>query len=231
MDSIAFKLLSVEYDFLRALSYLAETSEHLYGLSSMTNLPDETYVFIRKEHVCFGLSLEEITSRIAFHILSIWYMGVRNRPNVIPTITNMFQNLELEDDCLEIIDKFPSVVEKLKSNTDKAETNKIKIGMKSLGKGKNSKEKLNSTASQSNCSSIQPLQSIGENGEESDMEEQVPELVDISENEISSTRDNNGDNGQGPTTENENEKNKNENSRHSHRPIILMINLKHLLRK
>ena len=231
LESIALKLLSVEYDFLRALSYLVETSEHLYGLSSMTNLPDETYVFIRKEHVHFGLSLEEITRRIAFHILSIWYMGVRNRPNVIPTITNMFQNLELEDDCLEVIDKFPSVVEKLKSNADKAETNKIKMGTKSLGKGKNSKVNSNTTARQSNCSSIQPLHSIRENGEESDMEEQVPELVDISDNEISSTRDNNRDNGQGPTTENENEKNKNENSRHSHRPIILMTNLKHLLKK
>ena len=158
-------------------------------------------------------------------------MGVRNRPNVIPTITNMFQNLELEDDCLEVIDKFPSVVEKLKSNADKAETNKIKMGTESLGKGKNSKEKLNTTASQSNCSSILPLHSIGENGEESDMEEQVPELVDISDNEISSIRDNNRDNGQGPTTENENKKNKNENSRHSHRLIILMTNLKYLLKK
>ena len=64
------------------------------------------------------------------------------------------------------------------------------------------------------------------------MEEQVPELVDISDNEISSTKDNNKDNGQGPTTEHEkNEKNKNESSRHSHRPIILMTNLKHLLKK
>ena len=68
------------------------------------------------------------------------------------------------------------------------------------------------------------------------MEEQVPELVDISDNEISSTRNNNMDNGQGPTTENENarnenEKNKNEKSRHTHRPIILMTNLKHMLEK
>ena len=68
------------------------------------------------------------------------------------------------------------------------------------------------------------------------MEEQVPELVDTSDNEISSTRGNNRDNGEGPTTENENErneneKNKNENSRHTHRPIILMTNLKHLLEK
>ena len=158
-------------------------------------------------------------------------MGVRNRPNVIPTIINMFQNLEQEDECLEVIDKFPSVVEKLKSNADKVEPNKIKMGTKSLGKGKNSKVNSNTTASQSNCSSIQPLHSIRENGEESDMEEQVPELVDISDNEISSTKDNNRDNGQGLTTEKENEKNKNENSRHSHRPIILMTNLKHLLKK
>ena len=237
LESIALKLLSVEYDFLRALSYLVETSEHLYGLSSMTDLPDETYVFIRKEHVCFGLSLKEITSRIAFHILSIWYMSVRNRPHVIPTIRNMFQDLELEDDCLEVIDKFPSVVERLKSNANKDVPNKIKMGMKSLGKGKNSQENLNTAASQINCSSIHPLHSIGENGEESDMEEQVPELVDISDNEISSTRDNTRDNQEGPTTENkmnernENEKNENENSRHTHRPIILMTNLKHLLKK
>ena len=142
-------------------------------------------------------------------------------------LKDLFHDLELDNDCAEVIDKFPSVVEKLKSNADKAETNKIKMGMKSLGKGKNSKEKLNTTASQSNCSSIQPLHSIGENGEESDMEEQVPELVDISEYEISSTRDNS----QGPTTENENEKKKNENSRHSHRPIIFMTNLKQLLKK
>ena len=62
------------------------------------------------------------------------------------------------------------------------------------------------------------------------MEEQVPELVDISDNEIGSTRDN-GNNGQGTTTEKENEKNKNEESRKTHRPIILMTNLKHLLKK
>ena len=121
------------------------------------------------------------------------------------------------------------MVDKLKTNAYKAETNNIKMGTKSLGKGKNSK--VNSNTSQSNCSSIQPLHSIRENGEESDMEEQVPELVDISDNEISSTKDNNRDNGQGPTTEKENERNKNEKSRHSHRPIILMTNLKYLLKK
>ena len=89
------------------------------------------------------------------------------------------------------------------------------MGTKSLGKGKIS----NTAAIQSNCSSMHPLHPIRGNGEESDMEEQVPELVDISDNEISSTRDNQ----EGTTTEND----ENENSRHTH-TIILMKNLKNL---
>ena len=71
---------------------------------------------------------------------------------------------------------------------------------------------------------MHPLHPIGENGEESDTEEQVPELVDISGNEISSTRDNQ----QGTTTEDENDnENENGNSRHIH-AIVLMKNVKNL---
>ena len=44
---------------------------------------------------------------------------------------------------------------------------------------------------------MHPLHPNGVNREESDMEEQMPELVDTSDNEISSTRDNQ----QGSTTE------------------------------
>ena len=231
LESIALQLLSIEYDFLRELSHLIQTPEHTYGLVCMTNLPDETYAFIRREHTHFGLTVKEIQSRIAFHVLCIWCMPAKCKFHVIPMLKEMFHDLELADDCEEVIDRFPSVVDTLKTNAYKTETTKIKMGTKSLGKGKSSKANSNATASQSNCSSIQPLHSIRENGEESDMEEQVPELVDISDNEISSTKDNNKDNGQGPTAEQENEKNKNESSRHSHRPIILMTNLKHLLKK
>ena len=77
LESMASQLLSMEYDFLRDLSHLVETSEHVYGLSCMTDLPDETYVFIRKEHTHLGLSLKEKWSRVAFHLLSIWYMNVK----------------------------------------------------------------------------------------------------------------------------------------------------------
>ena len=231
LESIALQLLSIEYDFVRELSHLIQTPEHTYGLVCMTNLPDETYMFIKREHTRIGLVVKEIQSRIAFHVLCMWYMQAKCKFHVIPMLKEMFHDLDMADDCEEVIDKFLSVVDKLKTNAYPAETNKIIMGTKSLGKGKNSRGPSNTTASQNNCPSIEPLHSIGENGEESDMEEQVPELVDISDNEISSTKDNNGSNGQGTTTERENEKNKNEDSRKTHKPIILMTNLRHLLKK
>ena len=126
----------------------------------MTNLPDETYVF-KREHTHFGLSVKEIQSRIAFHVLCIWYMQAKHKFHVTPMLKEMFHDLELADDCEEVIDKFPSVVDKLKTNAYKTETSKIIMGTKSLGKGKNSKVPSNTTASQSNCSSIEPLNSMG----------------------------------------------------------------------
>ena len=172
---MASQLLSVEYDFLRDLSHLAETSEHVYGLSCMTDLPDETYVFIRKEHTRLGLSLREKWSRIAFHILAIWYMSTKSKFQVIQVLKDMFNDLELEDGCSEVFNNYPNMVKKL-TPAEKKGPNGIKMGAKSLGKTKKSV----TAAIQSNCSSTHPLHPIGENGEESDMEEQVPELVDIS---------------------------------------------------
>ena len=110
-------------------------------------------------------------------------------------------------------------MKKLTPNEKKG-PNGVKMGTKSLGKGKNSK----TTAIQSNCCSMHPLNPIGENGEESDMEEQVPELLDLSDNEINSTREHQ----QGTTIETENDnENENGNSRHVH-TIVLMKNVKSL---
>ena len=47
LESVALKLISTEYDFLRELSCLIQTHEHAYGLVCMTSLPDETFVYIR----------------------------------------------------------------------------------------------------------------------------------------------------------------------------------------
>ena len=63
--------------------------------------------------------------------------------------------------------------------------NNMKMGPKILGKGQTSKS--STTVNQSNCSSISPLNPIRENGELVDMEEQMPELVDDTENDDSST--------------------------------------------
>ena len=146
-------------------------------------------------------------------------------------LRDMFHDLELEDDCAEVIDRFPRVVDIV--NNKQTFPSKIKMGTKALKKGKKSK----AVASQSNCSSMHPLHPIRENGEIMDMEEQMPELVDtsdnempelvdISENEISSTRGNL----QGFTTENATFEN--ENSRNTlPKPQVLMKNLRNLQKK
>ena len=141
----------------------------------------------------------------------------------------------MEDDYAEVIDRFPGVVDIVNSKQNLP--SKIKMGTKALKKGKKSK----ATASQSNCSSMHPLHPIRENGEIMDMGEQMPglvdtsdnemlELVDISENEISSTRENL----QGSTTENQsvNVTFEDENSRNTPpNPQVLMKNLRNLQKK
>ena len=150
-------------------------------------------------------------------------------------LRDMFHDLELEDDCVEVIDRFPGVVDIV--NNKQNFPSKIKMGTKALEKGKKSK----AAASQSNCSSMHPLHPIRENGEIMDMEEQMPELVDtsdnempelvdISDNEISSTRENL----QGSTIENQsvNVTYEDENSRNTPpNPQVLMKNLRNLQKK
>ena len=86
MEYITLYLKSKEYVFLRELANLVKTSENAYGISSITNLPDATFVFIRKEHSRFDLPEKEIQGKIAFHILAIWSIlasGVKDRMSLI----------------------------------------------------------------------------------------------------------------------------------------------------
>ena len=89
-------------------------------------------------------------------------------------LREMFHDLEMEDDCAEVIDRFPGVVDRLQNNKQNS-PNRIKMGVKFLSKGKKSKAATN----QSNCSFMHPIHPKRENGEESDVEEEMPELVDI----------------------------------------------------
>ena len=128
LEYIALKLTSTEYDFLRELSCLIQTPENAYGIACITNLPDETYVYIRQEHRRFGLSIKEIQGRIAFHVLAIWYILAKGKYHIIPGIEEMFHDLELEDECAEIIDRFPGVVDR--NLRDNRTPNKIQMGTK-----------------------------------------------------------------------------------------------------
>ena len=131
-------------------------------------------------------------------------MGAKSKNQVISGLKVMFNDMGLMAGCTEVISNYPNLVKKL-TPTEKKGPNGAKMGTKSLGMGK----KSNSTASQSNYSSMHPLNPIGENGEESDMEEQMQELLDLSDNQINtSTREN-----QQGTTETETE---NENGNSSH---------------
>ena len=66
----------------------------------------------------------------------------------------------------------------------KNKTTKIQMGTKVFSKGR--KSKSSTTVNQGNCSSINPLNPIRENGELVDMKEQMPELVDDTEHDNSS---------------------------------------------
>ena len=85
----------------------------------------------------------------------------------------------------KIFDDFPWMTSDKDEIGSKNKTNKIQMGTKVLGKG--CKSKLSTTVNQCNCSSTNPLNPIRENGELVDMEEQMPELVDNTENDDSST--------------------------------------------
>ena len=174
MEYITLYLKSTEYDFLRKLSKLIKIPVNAYGISCITNLPEATFVCIRQEHTHFGLSVKEIQGRIACHVLAIWYISAKGVCNTIPLIKEMFYDLELEEECAEILDKFPWLTSDIDASGAKSKTNNIQMGTRVLGKGQ--KSKSSTTASQSNCSSISPLNPIRENGEIVDMEEQMPEV-------------------------------------------------------
>ena len=130
MEDIKFYLQSTEYDFLRELSKVIKTPENAYGILCITNLPEATFMYIRKEHTHFGLSVKEIQGRIAFHVLAIWYILAKGVYHTIPLIKEMFYDLELEEECAEIFDKFPWLTSDIDVPGDKSKTYNIQMGTK-----------------------------------------------------------------------------------------------------
>ena len=105
---------------------------------------------IRQEHTCFGLSVKEIQGRIAFHVLAIWYILSKGVYYIIPLIKEMFYDLELEEECADILDKFPWMTSDIDAFGAKYKTNNIQMGTRVLSKGR--KSKLSTTGNQGNCS-------------------------------------------------------------------------------
>ena len=177
MEHIVLHLKSYEFDFFKELSRLIQTPENKYGLSCITNLPDPTSAHIRHEHTKFGLSVKEIHGRIALHILGIWYLQAKDKFHIIPMIMEMFRDLELYDECEEVIEMFPEMIED--GSRIKPTPKKVHMGTKLLKKGHKVKSSI--TTGQGHCSSTSPLNSIRENRETEEVEEQMPELVGISD--------------------------------------------------
>ena len=176
MEYIVLHLKNYEFDFFKELSRLIQTPENAYGLACITNLPDPTFAHIRHAHTKFGLSVKEIHGRIVLHILGIWYLQAKDKFHIIPMIMEMFRDLELYDECEEVIELSPEMND---GNRIKPTPKKVHMGTKLLKKGH--KVKSSTTTSQGYCSSTSPLNSIRENGEVVEVEEQMPELVDISD--------------------------------------------------
>ena len=184
MEYITLCLKGTEYDFLRELSKLIQTPQNAYDIACITNLPDTTFVCIRQEHTYFGLTVKEIQERIAFHVLEICYILAKEVQNKASLIKEMFYDLELEEECANIFYDFPWMTSDKDKIESKNKTNRIQMGTKVLGKGH--KSKSSTAVNQGNCSSINPLNPIRENREIVDMEEQMPELVNDTENDDSS---------------------------------------------
>ena len=88
---------------------MIQTPENAYGILCITNFPDRTFVCIRQEHTRFGHSVKEIQGRIAFHVLAIWYILAKGVKDKASLTKEMFYDLELEEECADIFDKFPWV--------------------------------------------------------------------------------------------------------------------------
>ena len=82
-------------------------------------------------------------------------------------IMDMFRDLELYDECEEIIEMFPEMKEDV--NRSKPTPKKVHMGTKLMKKGQ--KAKSSTIRSQGHCSSTSPLNTISENGEIVEVEE------------------------------------------------------------
>ena len=184
MEYIQACLKESEREALTALTRLITTASDAFGLACVTVLPDVTYVYIRSEHrlmaQAYKKSETSLQNEIAFHILAIWYVLAKNEPDRWEIIREMFSDLEMGKKCAKVLESFPwtKAVEGRCVKTTMPTS--APAGTSILKKGINPKS--SSGKRMNPCPSMSPPCSIGENGEEGEMEEQVPQLIDQNEN-------------------------------------------------
>ena len=184
MEYIQVCLKESEREALTALSRLITNASDAFGLACVTVLPDVTYVYIRSEHSLmaqvYKKSETSLQNEIAFHILAIWYVLAKNDPDRWEIIREMFLDMEMGEKCVKVLEYFPwtKAVENRSVRTTMPTS--APVGASILKKGKNPKSSTGKRVSP--CPSMSPSHSIGENGEEGEMEEQVPQLIDQNEN-------------------------------------------------
>ena len=184
MEYIQACLKESEREALTALSHLITNASDAFGLACVTVLPDVTYVFIRSEHSLMAQAYKKsetsLQNEIAFHILAIWYVLAKDVPDRWEIIREMFLDMKKGEKCAKVLESFPwtKAVEGRCVRTSLPTL--APAGASILKKGISPKSSTGKRVSP--CSSMSPSRSIGENGEEGEMEEQVPQLIDQNEN-------------------------------------------------
>ena len=184
MEYIQVCLKESEREALTALSRLITNASDAFGLACVTVLPDVTYVYIRSEHTLmaqvYKKSETSLQNEIAFHILAIWYVLAKDDPDRWEIIREMFLDMEMGEKCVKVLEYFPWTKAVENRSVKITMPTSAPVGASILKKGKNPKSSTGKRVSP--CPSMSLSHSIGENGEEGEMEEQVPQLIDQNEN-------------------------------------------------
>ena len=184
MEYIQACLKESEREALTALSRLITNASDAFGLACVTVLPDVTYVYIRSEHSLMAQAYKKsetsLQNEIAFHILAIWYVLAKNDPDRWEIIMEMFLDMEMGEKCAKVLEYFPWTKAVENRSVKTTIPTSAPVGASILKKGKNPKSSTGKRVSP--CPSMSPSHSIRENGEEGEMEEQVPQLIDQNEN-------------------------------------------------
>ena len=119
--------------------------------------------------------------------MAIWYVLAKDDPDRWEIIREMFLDMKKGEKCAKVLESFPWTKAVDGRCVKTSLPTLAPAGASILKKGINPKSSTGKRVSP--CPSMSPSRSIGENGEEGEMEGQVPKLIDQNEN-IHTSEDN-----------------------------------------